>query len=236
MNKRLKYELQTIYNAPPTVRKTAFLKKYHRRELSRKDFILCQIGYIRWWVWGVSVLLFGIILWFSARQQTQDIWLSASLIPLLALLAVVENGKSRQHRMDELELACRISLRSVALARISILGVFHLLLLGVMIPALAAWGGVGFFQTGVYLLTPYLLTSAIGMELSRHFRGNDGLLACSAASVIVCTLGLSDHRFGLGLYRADFLHIWSAALLLAFLVCAYELAKMMKEVEGLQWS
>ncbi len=236
MNRKLKCELQTVYNAPPTVRKTAFLKKHHRRELSRKDFILCQIGYIRWWVWGVSVLLFGIILWFSAQQQTQDMWLSASLMPLLALLAVVENGKSRQHRMDELELACRISLRSVALARISILGVFHLLLLGVMIPALAAWGAIGFIQTGVYLLTPYLLTSAIGMELSRHFRGNDGLLACSAVSGAVCTLGLSERRFGLGLYRAEFIHVWGATLLLAFLVCVFELAKMMKEVEELQWS
>ena len=236
MNKKLKNELRAIYDAPPPVGKTAFLKKFHRRELSRKDFILCQAGYIRWWIWGVSILLFGIILWLSADHQTQDVWVGASLTPLLALLAVVENGKSRRHRMEELELACRISLRSVVLARISILGVFHLLLLGAMIPALAAWGAVGIMQTGVYLLTPYLLTAAIGMELSRHFRGNDGLLACSAVAGIVCALGLSDHRFEFGLYRAEFMHIWGITLLFALLVCAFELSKMMKETEELQWN
>ena len=208
MNKKFKSQLQAIYDAPSPVRKTAFLKKYHRRELSRRDFILCQAGYICWWVWGVSILLFGIILWFSSDQQIQDVWVGASLTPLLALLAVVENGKSRRHRMEELELSSRISLRSVILARISILGTFHLLLLGAMIPALAVWGAVGVIQTGVYLLTPYLLTAAIGMELSRHFRGNDGLLACSAVAGIVCAIGLSDRRFEFGLYRAEFMHIW----------------------------
>lgn len=232
MDKKLKNELQVIYNAPPTVRKTAFLKKYHQRELSRKEFILCQAGYIRWWVWGASMLLLGIILWLSAEQQTQDVWVGASFTPLLALLAVVENGKSRRYRMDELELACRISLRSVTLARICILGVFHLLLFGVMIPSLTAWGAAGIIQTGVYLLTPYLLTSAIGMELSRHFRGNDGLLACSAVSGIVCILGLSNRRLELGLYRAEFIHIWGVTLLLAFGLFAFELTKM-KEVEEL---
>lgn len=236
MNKKLKKELQAIYDAPTPVRKTAFLKKYHRRELNRKDFILCQAGYIRWWVWGISVLLFCIILYLSADQQTQNIWAGASLTPLLALLAIVETGKSRHHRMEELELACRISLRSVVLARISILGAFHFLLFGAMIPALAIRGSVGVVQTGMYLLTPYLLTAAIGMELSRHFRGNDGLLACSAVAGIVCTLGLADRRCGLGLYRTEFIHIWGITLLLAVIVCLFEFSKMLKETEELQWS
>lgn len=236
MNRKLKNELQAIYKAPPAVRKTAFLKKYHRRELSRKGFILYQARYIRWWVWFVSILLFSIILYLSADQKIQDVWIGASLTPLLALLAVVENGKSRQHRMAELELACRISLRSVFMARISILGIFHLLLIGVMIPVLAIWRVAGIIQIGIYLLTPYLLTAAIGMELFRHFRGNDGLLACSAVAGIVCTLGLSDRRFVLGLYRTEFIYIWGMTLLLALLVCAFEISKMMKEVEELQWS
>lgn len=236
MDRKLKNELQAIYKAPPPVRKTAFLKKYHRRELSRKDFILCQARYIRWWVWFASILLFGIILYLSADQQVQNIWIGASLTPLLALLAVVESRKSRQHRMEELEVACRISLRSIFLARISILGVFHSLLFGAMIPILATWGVTGIIQTGVYLLTPYLLTAAIGMELSRHFHGNDGLLACSATAGIVCTLGLSTRRLELGLYRAEYMNIWCIILLFALLGCVHELKKMRKEVEELQWS
>lgn len=138
--------------------------------------------------------------------------------------------------MEELELACRISLRSVFWARISILGVFHSLLFSAMIPVLAAWGAAGIIRTGIYLLTPYLLTAAIGMELSRHFRGNDSLLACSATAGIVCASGLSDHCFKLGLYRPELISIWGIALLLALWGCAFEFTKMMKEAEVLQWN
>lgn len=44
-------------------------------------------------------------------------------------------------------------------------------------------------QVGVYLLTPYLLTAALGMELTRRIHGRDGMLACGAAAAAISVSG-----------------------------------------------
>ena len=96
-------------------------------------------------------------------------------------MAVTENGRSRLYQMEELELACRMSRQSVILARMVVLGLFHLALLAGLTPSLAVWGTVGAARAGVYLLTPYLLTAALGMELSRRVRSRECLPVCGGA-------------------------------------------------------
>lgn len=236
MDKKLKKALEDVYRVPEPVRKKDFLKKYRRRELGRWDFLLTQAGYIRWWVWAASILLFGGVLWLASGQDSETVWVAAALTPFLALLIVVENGKSRFYGMEELELSCRIPLRAVVLARMIVLGLFHLLLLGVLIPVMAAWGAVGLFQAGLYLLTPYLLTAAIGLEISRRVRGNEGLLACATVAGLVCALEEITKFSRPELYQAEAIPLWSVALILAVAASALEFCKMMKETEELQWS
>lgn len=236
MDKDLKAALSEAFAAPPPQKKREFLKKYHRREISRLDFLLIQAGYIRWWIWGISVLLFCGSLWLASGQDTETIWVSAALIPFLALLVVVENGKSRLHGMEEFELSCRMSLRTVFLARMIILGLFHLLLLGILIPVIAAWGAVDILQVALYLLCPYLLTATIGFEISCHIRGNEGLLACATAAGLVCVLEWLIHSAWPKLYYAEAIPIWIGTLGLMIVASAVEFFKLMKTTEELKWS
>lgn len=236
MDKKMKQALKTVFHAPVPTRKTAFLKQYRRLELGRLDFLLTQAGYIRWWIWAVSVLMYGSILWLSSGQEREKVWVAAALTPLLALLTVVENGKSRFYDMEELELSCRIPLRTVILARMMILGLFHLLLLGLLVPAIAAWRAVGFFQAGLYLLTPYLLTTALGMELTRRCRGREGLLACGGATALVSALGLLAGTGPFKLYLPEYLPWWCGALAIAALATIVELALKIRKAEELQWN
>ena len=236
MDRKMEQALKNAFYAPVPTRKAAFLKKYRRRELGRWDFLLTQAGYIRWWIWAVSVLLFGSVLWLASSQESETVWVAAALTPFLALLIVVENGKSRFYGMEELELSCWIPLRAVVLARMVILGLFHLLLLGVLIPVMAVWGAVGHFQAGLYLLTPYLLTAAIGLEISRRVRGNEGLLACATVAGLVCALEEVTKFSRPELYLAEAIPLWSAALILAIAASVLEFCKMMKETEELQWN
>lgn len=236
MDKKLKKALKDVYYAPEPIRKKDFLKKYHRRELSRWDFLLTQAGYIRWWVWAASILLFGGVLWLASGQDNETVWVAAALTPFLALLIVVENGKSRFYGMEELELSCRIPLRAVVLARMIILGLLHLLLLGVLIPVMAAWGAVGLFQAGLYLLTPYLLTAAIGLEISRRVRGNEGLLACATVAGLVCALEEVTKFSRPELYQVEAVPLWGTVLVLTIAAFALEFFKMMTEAEELQWN
>lgn len=236
MNKKLKQALKEAYHVPAPVKKAAFLRQHRRRELGRWELAAIQVGYIRWWIWGASLAVFGLILWTASWSAEQTWWGTASFTPILALLAVAENGRSRLYRMEELELACRIPRRSALLARMAGLGLFHLILLAVLTPPLAAWGAAGMVRTGVYLLTPYLLTAALGMELTRRIRGRECLLACGSAAALVSVLGTLLANQRPVLYRRESLSLWLAALAAAVLAAAMEITLNFREAEELQWS
>lgn len=236
MDQKMKLALKNAFYAPTPTQKAAFLKKYRRRELSCRDFLLTQIGYIRWWIWAASVLLFGCVLRLASEPVNKTVWVAAALIPFLALLIVAENGKSRFYGMEELEFSCRMPLRAAVLARMTILGLFHLLLLGVLVPVMAAWGAVGLFRAGLYILTPYLLTAALGMELTRRIRGRDGLLACCAAATAISALGLVATNIKPALYQPENMIWWGAALAAVFLAAVVEFTMNVKNMGELQWT
>ena len=236
MDRKLKKALSEVYRAPDPIRKKDFLKKHRRRELGRWDFLLTQAGYIRWWIWAVSVLLFGGVLWLASGQDSKTVWVAAALTPFLALLMVVENGKSRFYGMEELELSCRIPLRTVVLARMMILGLFHLFLLGVLISVIAVWGAVDLFRAGLYLLIPYLLTAALGMELTRRCKGQEGLLACGGAAALVSVVGLLLAYQRPALYQQSAMPLWMVALAATVIATVVEINLSFSKTEELQWN
>jgi len=236
MNEKLKQALRDAYRAPPPAGKAAFLKRHRRRELGRWELAAVQAGYIRWWVWAVSLALFGFILWFAVWPMRGELWYASAFTPFLALLAVTENGRSRLYRMDELELACRVPRHSVLLARMAVLGLFHMALLAALTPPLAIWGAVDMAQAGVYLLTPYLLTAALGMELTRRVRGRECLPACGGAAVLVSTLGMLLAKQRPAFYQRESLPLWGAALAAAAATTGIEIMLNFKERAELQWN
>ena len=236
MDKKLKQALNDAYHTPRPVRKTAFLKQHRRRELDRWELVAVQVRYVHWWVWGLSLVLFGVILWAASPVEGMGAWYAAAFTPFLALLAVMENGRSRFYHMEELELACRMARHSVILARMVVLGLFHLALLAGLTPPLAVWGAEGLARTGVYLLTPYLLTAALGMELTRRVRGRECLLACGGAAVLVSGLGILvlNRRLVFGL--PEHFSLWVAALVLSAVAVGLEIVWSVNEMEELQWN
>ncbi len=236
MDKKLKTALDAAFAAPPPEGKAAFLRAHRRRELGPAELLLTQAGYVRWWTWAGSAALFAAILFLAAGQKPETVWAASALTPLLALLAVAEWGRSRRYSMEELELACRMPLRVALLARMAAVGLLHLLLLGLAAPVLALWGGGEMLQAGAYLLTPYLLTAAIGMEVSRRIRGQEGLLACAAAAFLVCALGMCAWRTWPDMYHAENVSFWWAALALTLAASAFEFVKTLKETEELRWN
>lgn len=236
MDKKLQNELRAAFHAPAPARKAAFLKQHRRRELGRWELVAVQVRYIRWWVWGLSLALFGGILWMASPARGMGGWYAAALTPFLALLMVMENGRARACQMEELEMACRMARHSVILARMVVLGLFHLALLAGLTPTLAAWGGLAVARTGAYLLTPYLLTAALGMELTRRVRGRECLLACGGAAALVSGSGvlLVDQQMFWGL--PDRFSLWAAALVLSAVAAGVECAIDLNERAELQWN
>lgn len=236
MNRKLKHALTAEFYAPPPAGKAAFLKHHRRRELGRWELLMIQVRYIRWWVWALSLAVFSRILLLAVRMDKRLLWSAAALTPFLALLVTAENRKSRLYYMEELELACRVSRQSVILARMLVLGIFHLVLLGTLIPLLAAWGDISILQAGVYLLTPYLLTAAMGMELSRRIKGREGMLSCGAAALFVSALQGAAIEIKPVLYQKEYVFLWLWLLVIAAAAMAVEFKINKKEMEELQWS
>ena len=236
MNRKLKQALSDAFYAPPPVRKAAFLKQHRRRELGRWELIALQVRYIQWWVWLLSLVLSGSILMSVTWTKEPATWCIVALTPFLALLVITENGRAQLYQMEELELACRMSRQSVILARMVTLGLFHLVLFGSLTPLLVAWGTIGTAQAGAYLLTPYLLTAALGMELTRRIRGREGLLACGGTAAAISILGLLAAYIRPALYKPENLNWWGAVLITAMIVAVAEFALNVKNMEELQWN
>ena len=236
MNRKLKHALSDAFYVPPPARKAAFLKQHRRRELGRWELIALQIRYIRWWVWLLSLAMSGFILMTVTLSAESTPWYIAALTPFLALLVITENGRAQLYQMEELELACRMSRQSVILARMVALGLFHLALFVLLMPLLAAWSSVGAVQAGIYLLTPYLLTAALGMELTRRIRGREGLLACGAVTAAISVLGQFAANIRPTLYQPENLIWWGAAMMAAMITAVVEFMLNVKNMGELQWN
>ena len=236
MDRKLKQALSNAFYAPEPVRKAAFLKQHRRRELGRWELIALQVRYIQWWVWLLSLVLSGFILVSVTWTKEPATWCIAALTPFLALLVITENGRAQLYQMEELELACRMSRQSVILARMVALGLFHLVLFGSLTPLLVTWGTVGTTQASVYLLTPYLFTAALGMELTRRIRGREGLLACGATAAAISVLGALVENTRPALYQPENLIWWGAALAAAIVAVVIEFSLNINEMGELQWT
>ena len=84
--------------------------------------------------------------------------------------------------------------------------------------------------------TPYFLTVALGLELSRRFRGRDGLLACSAVAVTVSVLGPLAETVRPALYQVKDLVLWGAILAAVIFAAATEFTLQIKRLGELQWN
>ena len=232
LSKQEKELMKQAYSVPAPKKKRAFLRTLPRREAGLGALILSQAAYIRKWVWAVSLLLFGVVVWLSAYVQIDIIWILSAVMPFGAMVIVMEFVKSSAHGMAELEMTSRFSLRTILLARMSMLGVVQLFGLFLTMPVI----GELLLQKGVYLAVPYLLTAVLGLMAVRRFRGREGIYACGSISAFVCVLCPISGQFIPFLYEEQSFVWWvlAAVLLAAGLVKEY--GRTMNSLEEMTWN
>lgn len=217
----LERELQILFQVPAPQRRDTFLGRRPRTFMSHADFVRIQAAYIRKRVWILSVAMFGILVGSTAGCRQEALWNAAGMMPFLALLAAQEHVRSTMYNMTELELSTRFSVKSIVLARMGLLGSFHLLLLLLLLPFLAAYGQKGIWQTGVYLLVPYLMTTFLSLAWVRRVRGRESLYLCLGVAVMVSSLQVVGSSVG-DWYRGKLLPWWLLALVLLLAGNAWE--------------
>lgn len=238
MNKKLKNDIQKAFEAPTPNQqeKMRFLRTLPKPKISMWQFILTQATFLR-----KSTLLISLTLIIPALLGTyyidlNTIWVISSLIPFLALLAVTESTRSAVYGMIEFEMSTRFSLKSVVLARLSILGMLDFIILCCVTPLCCISSEIPLFQTAIYLFVPYLLTVNTNLWITRHFQGKESIYACMSIAVLISGLNVSLHFIAKFIYQFSYFNWW---LLLAVILIAgmiNELSHTIKQTEEYRWN
>lgn len=153
MNGQLKRNIQKAFKTPELdeQKKAEFLKKVPQPPISMWQFILIQAAYLRKRTWVFSLLLLFPSVIGACHIGYETLWITSAIVPFLGLLAVAENNRSITYGMSEFELSTRFSLKSVVLARMSILGVLDFIILACLVPLCWIGNNFSFIQTGTLL-------------------------------------------------------------------------------------
>lgn len=233
---RWKDELEKALDIPQPMRKSEFLRQLNLCKMSVNEFLYTQIGYIRKRVWCVSALIFIISILGLAFLPGTVLWLISGLTPLLALSLISECGRSERYKMIELEMATRFSLRSVTCARLAILGLMNLLLLGILF-LIGLWDdSVTTVAVALYIITPFLLTTFIGLYIMRKFRGKEVMYSCTGISVGISIFLLVFHNIIPFIYMEQSLTVWLIMALVSFFGNGRQCILMIKQTEELTWN
>ena len=238
MNKKLKNDIQKAFEAPTPNQqeKMRFLGTLPKPKISMWQFILTQATFLR-----KSTLLISLTLIIPALLGTyyidlNTIWVISSRIPFPALLAVTESTRSVVYGMIEFEMSTRFSLKSVVLARLSILGMLDFIILCCVTPLCCISSEIPLFQTAIYLFVPYLLTVNTNLWITRHFQGKESIYACMSIAVLISGLNVSLHFIAKFIYQFSYFNCW---LLLAVILIAgmiNELSHTIKQTEEYRWN
>lgn len=225
-------ELRSAFAAPKPLRKEEFLQKITPPELHFSAFLLIQLHYIRRRFWIVSALIFAAVSFGSFVLSIDTLWAVSAFMPLLALMMVAETGRSEQYEMAELEMATCFSLKSVLLARLGILGLGNLILFFLLLPAGLFHNRMRPLQAGLYIITPFLLTTFLCLYIVRRHREKETIYLCTGISVFI-SLFIYPLRLTLPrLYEVSALRNWIfvSALLFVGIIKQYQNLIMQEEL------
>ena len=238
MNNQLKQNIQKAFATPEPNQqeKASFLRSLPQPQIGMFQFILVQASYVRKVSWVLSGLILLLAL-FGAYNISQDtLWVVSAFVPALGLLAVTEGNRSMVYGMSEFEMSTRFSLKSVVLARMSILGLINFAVITILTPLCRIGNDFSLLQTGMYLLVPYLLTVNFSLWIARRVNGKETIYGCMCAAVIVSGINTGLHFVTDLIYQEIYTGWWLALSVFLLIELAYEIHCTIKRMEEYTWN
>ena len=238
MNNKLKRSIQKAFEPPKPDQKekTRFLRTLPQPRISMFRFILVQATYMRKMTLVFSVLLLLPAVIGANYISENTLWIVSAFVPILGLLAVTEGNRSMMYGMSEFEMSTRFSLKSVVLARMSILGLINFAVIAILTPLCRIGNDFSLLQTGMYLLVPYLLTVNFSLWIARRVNGKETIYGCMCAAVIVSGINTGLHFVTDLIYQEIYTGWWLALSVFLFIELAYELHCIIKRTEEYTWN
>lgn len=224
MNSQLKKRIKQAFAAlePDRQEKVRLLNMLPRSRISILRFVLIQAVYLRKITLVLSAVLLFPALTGAYYTDLNTLWTVSALVPFLGLLAVTESTRSAMYGMEEFEMSARFSLKSVVLARMSILGLLDVILLCCAVPLCCISSNITILQTGVYLFVPYLLTVNISLWITRHFHSKGAVYACMSVAVLISAANAGLHMIADFVYQFSYIRCWLLLFVLSAGAMVYE--------------
>lgn len=202
----------------------------YRQPASLMRLLSVQLTYFSKWVWLLSGIIFAAAVWFQRMEEMQ--WAVCACIPFLGMVTVEQSFCSPAFQMAELEQASRLSLKSVAAARMGLLGAGNLVFLLVLTLGTQSARGM----QGLLFLTPYLMTSFGCLQVTRRLRGKEAIYAGAGVAAAVSCLQMVLYSKFLWLTQVSYSGLWLAATVLLCGVTGRELGRILGKTEELVWN
>jgi len=243
MNRNLKKELKSSFQAPPPTDRERFLKQLRYPKITYREFLLAQLPYIRKRIWIASafIVFLGWMIAFrlSAFQYLSGnglkIWSISSVLPFLAVMTITEVYRSCAYKMAELEASCRFCLHQIITARISILGAVNFIVLILLLIFINQISAYSLLQTILYTIMPYLCVCAVCLWLLNRLHGSDGVYACAAAAGFVSVASILCESLVTVLYTDLYLNSWLTLFAICLVMIGFQMHKFVKKLEEKQW-
>ena len=238
MSKQLKRSIQKAFAVPKPNQqeKVRFLRSLPQPQIGIFQYILVQASYVRKLSWALSGLILLLALFCAYSISEDTLWVVSAVVPVLGLLAVTEGNRSMMYGMSEFEMSTRFSLKSVVLARMSILGLINFAVIAVLTPLCCIGNDFSLLQTGMYLLVPYLLTVNFSLWIVRRVNGRESIYGCMCVSVIVSGINTSLHFVTDLIYQEIYISWWLVLSVFLLIELAYEIHCMIKRTEEYTWN
>ncbi|WIV13719.1 hypothetical protein [Proteiniborus sp. MB09-C3] len=240
MNKKFKMQIKSAFNIPSPARKDEFLQSINFPKAKYSDFIFSQIGYIRKRIWIMSVSLVIVVLLGLRLVHIENIfkllWIISSVLPFIALAAVMEISRSTSYNMAELEMSCRHSLADIVLVRLGVIGSSNCIAFLVLLLLLNGSTDYSFWRLGIYMLVPFMLTCTLSLSILNHGKVKETAYVCGGISCFVSVLNSVLVYLTQDAFTDRYLYLWEIIFFVLLILTILQTVKLIKNMEELQWS
>lgn len=188
-DKELKKRIMDACAEPDQRKKDAFIRSIRSRQtecrISFTDMLMLEFRYIRKRIWVLSMLIIALSLILFRQLDEDRIMILGDMIPLLAGVGMIEVLRAHMHGMSEIETTTLISAKGALFAKMTIIGIVHLITVSVLAVILTGAGGGNALINVSRLVIPYLVTTISCMEAERTGFGRDNIWCCLAIAVLV---------------------------------------------------
>lgn len=236
-DKEIKNLIKEAYQIEPLDQKN-FIKKYQKRKMNIFDLLWQQAEHIGKVNALIGVIVLAAFITCIQGVEVLDVFALtriSALIPAIGVIALAGVNRSEKWGMDELEMAARFSLRSVKLARLLLVGIIDVIILGIAALAVKLEGSVRPVQAVLVVAVPYLATAWGCLAITRKIHSKMDIYACMGwAAVIAFLCGVSSEEVAWAGLVTGGMAICVLVVALVVMI-GIEISKMVKG-ENIEWN